>query len=156
MTKEFGKILDVKTELYYDDKNNLPLLKMVIDYENGILEFPKINLDKIDITKKYSDAFNDYIVSKDIISCNLTMPLELSEGGYGSLRYKYPEVNKVYNINNNLIVGVDQSRSRDKTCLCFSKFEDGKFTVERFEYIEKQENMDKYIEKNKNKWIENN
>lgn len=108
MTKEFGKILDVKTELYYDDKNNLPLLKMVIDYENGILEFPKINLDKIDITKKYSDAFNDYIVPKDIISCNLTMPLELSEGVYGSLRYKYPEVNKVYNINNNLIVGVDQ------------------------------------------------
>ena len=32
-------------------------------------------------------------------------------------------------------------------------FEDGKFIVERFEYIEKQQDMDKYIEENKNKWI---
>lgn len=155
MINEFGNIKDVKTELYYEDKSSLPMLKMIVDYENGVIEIPKICLFEMDIIKKYSNEIYsyDYIMPKQIPSCNLNIPLGLVEGSYVRFRYKYPEVNKVYNINNNLIIGVDQTRNKDKTCLCFSKFKDGKFTVERFEFIEKQEDMDKYIEENKEKWI---
>lgn len=155
MIKQFGKIIDVKTELYYEDETDSALLKMVLDYENGKMEIPEIRLDGVKLVKNYSNKVysSDYILPKDVISCNLTMPLGISTGKYATLKYKYPEVNKVYNINDNLIIGVYQSRNKDKTCLCFSKFEDGKFIVERFEYIEKQQDMDKYIEENKNKWI---
>lgn len=150
--EEFGNILDVNTQLYYDNQTGLPLLKMVIDYEKGILEIPAINLSRIEVSRECGNRNCDYIATREITSCNLTIPLQLSKGTYVKFQYKYPEVNKVYNINNNLIVGVDQSRNKDKTCLCFSKFKDGKFTVERCEYIEKQEDMDKYIEDNKYKW----
>lgn len=151
--EKIANVLDVNTQLYYDDQTGLPLLKMMIDYEDGILEIPAIDLNKLYIDREYGDIKYGYINTKGVISCNLTIPLRLSEGIYAKFQHKYPVVNKVYNINNNLIVGVDQSRNKDKTCLCFSKFKDGKFTVERCEYIEKQEDIDKYIEDNKYKWV---
>lgn len=67
---------------------------------------------------------------------------------------KYPSVNRVYQIADNYLIGVDQSNSDDKTCLCFCKIKEGKFHIERFKYIEKQEDMDEYINMNTAKWLD--
>ena len=67
---------------------------------------------------------------------------------------KYPSINKAYQLPNNILIGVDQSsEGEDKTCLCFARLVKGKFHTERFEFIEKQEDMDKYINENTARWI---
>lgn len=66
---------------------------------------------------------------------------------------KYPTIDKVYLLDNNVMIGVDQSTVEDKTCLCFARLVKGKFHTERFEFIEKQEDMDKYINRNMERWI---
>lgn len=60
----------------------------------------------------------------------------------------------MYQIADNYLIGVDQSNSDDKTCLCFCKVKQGKFHIERFQYIEKQEDMGKYINMNTAKWLD--
>lgn len=67
---------------------------------------------------------------------------------------QYPSVNKVYQIKKNYLIGVDQSAGEDKTCLCFCKLTQGKFHMERLQYIEKQEDMDLYINKNTAKFLD--
>ena len=67
---------------------------------------------------------------------------------------KYPNIDKAYMLDNNVMIGVDQSSvGEDKTCLCFCRLVKGKFHTERFEFIEKQEDMDKYINENTARWI---
>ena len=66
---------------------------------------------------------------------------------------KYPTVEKAYQLSDKVIVGVDQASNGDKTVLCFARFKNGSFTVERFQDIDRQEDMDKYININKDKWL---
>lgn len=62
---------------------------------------------------------------------------------------EYPSVSKVYNLGDGKLIGVDQSNSsEDKTCLCIAKFKDGVMDIKEIKYIEKQEDMDKYINRN--------
>lgn len=62
---------------------------------------------------------------------------------------EYPSVSKVYHLGDGVIMGVDQSNSNeDKSCLCMAKFKEGVMTIKGIKYIEKQEDIDKYINKN--------
>jgi hypothetical protein len=61
----------------------------------------------------------------------------------------YPSISKVYNLENGVLIGVDQTNNNaDKTCLCIAKLNDGVMDIKEIRYIEKQEDMDKYINKN--------
>lgn len=64
-----------------------------------------------------------------------------------------PTVEKAYQLSDKVIVGVDQASNMDRTVLCFARFKNGSFVVERFQDIEKQEDMDNYVNRNKDKWL---
>lgn len=62
---------------------------------------------------------------------------------------KYQSISKIYNSDKEKIIAVDQSSDNEnKTCLCFAKYKDEKITIKEIRYIEKQEDVDKYINKN--------
>lgn len=62
---------------------------------------------------------------------------------------EYPEISRYYEFDNNYILGIDQTNcNEDRTCLCFAKLDDDKMIVKDVKYIEKQRDMDKYINKN--------
>ena len=58
----------------------------------------------------------------------------------------YPMISRYYKLNDNCILGIDQTNSSgDKTCLCFARLEGGKINFLDFKHIEKQKDIDKYI-----------
>lgn len=58
-------------------------------------------------------------------------------------------ISKVYNLGKEKIIAVDQSSdNKDKTCLCFVECKDAEITIKDIKYIEEQEDIDKYINKN--------
>jgi hypothetical protein len=62
---------------------------------------------------------------------------------------EYQSISKGYDLGDGKLIGVDQSNnSEDRTCLCVAKFEDGVMDIKEIKYIEKQENMEKYINRN--------
>lgn len=61
---------------------------------------------------------------------------------------KYPSVSKQIKLNNDYVLSIDQSIGEDKTCLCFYKSKNNKFALKGIKYIEKQEDIDKYINMN--------
>ena len=65
----------------------------------------------------------------------------------------YPTIEKAYQLSDKVIVGVDQASDGDKAVLCFARFKKGSFTVERFQDINRQEDMDGYVNRNKDKWL---
>lgn len=66
---------------------------------------------------------------------------------------EYPSVTKLYDIADNYTICVDQSTGRDKTVLAFIRHKNNKIQLQRFQEIEKQEDMDKYINLNRDKLI---
>lgn len=61
----------------------------------------------------------------------------------------YPMISKYYRLNESCILGVDQTNSEgDRTCLCFARLEEDKINFLDFKYIEKQSDIDKYINTN--------
>ena len=62
---------------------------------------------------------------------------------------EYPAISRYYKFDNNYILGIDQTNcNKDKTCLCFARLEEDKINFLDFKYIEKQRDIDKYINKN--------
>lgn len=61
----------------------------------------------------------------------------------------YSNVSKTYHLGEGKLISVDQSScDEDKTCLCLAKIKDRKMIIKEIQYIEKQEDMDKYINRN--------
>lgn len=62
---------------------------------------------------------------------------------------EYKSISKVYDLGEGKLIGIDQTDSNeDKTCLCLAKHKNGKLIIKEIRYIEKQEDMDKYINRN--------
>lgn len=61
----------------------------------------------------------------------------------------YPMVSKQIQLTNDYILGIDQTNSsNDITCLCFTKLEEDKVNILDFKYIERQKDIDEYINLN--------
>lgn len=60
----------------------------------------------------------------------------------------YPSISNQIKLTNDYILSVDQSIREDKTCLCFAKQSEGEINILGFKYIEKQKDIDKYINMN--------
>lgn len=62
---------------------------------------------------------------------------------------EYKSISKVCNLEEGMLLGIDQSNDNaDMTCLCIGKMKDGVMEIKDIKYIEKQEDIDKYIIKN--------
>lgn len=63
---------------------------------------------------------------------------------------EYPDASKIYHLGDGKLIGVDQTnRTEDRTCLCFVKYnKDEKMFIKKIKYIEKQKDIDKYINEN--------
>jgi len=62
---------------------------------------------------------------------------------------EYKIISKVYNLGDGILLGVDQSNSsEDKTCLCIGEVKDGIMNIKEIKCIEKQDDMDKYVNRN--------
>ena len=58
----------------------------------------------------------------------------------------YPNISKVYQLGGGRLISVDQTNSNeDKTCLCFAKLVNGTMNIEEIKCIEKQKDIDKYM-----------
>lgn len=61
----------------------------------------------------------------------------------------YPMASKYVKLTNDCILGIDKTNSsEDKICLCFARLEEDKINFLDFKYIEKQSDIDKYINMN--------